>query len=81
MTNAPGRVSPDTSAGIYNDLALARHKLGDDKACVVALRNLIRHGRLRPWRANTFNRALCGDPCKDEEAGCIEGKAARAAKK
>ena len=76
-----GRVSPDTISGIYIDLALARHKAGDDAACLVALRNIHEAASPPVVRAGTFNRALCGDPCKDERAGCLEGKAARAARK
>jgi hypothetical protein len=73
-----GRIPPETDTGMRIDLALARHKMGDDLGCLAALRGIYEN---LPPAAITRTRALCGEPCTDETPGCAEGKAARAAKK
>jgi hypothetical protein len=75
-----GRLSPDTDAGIRIDLGLARHKTGDDAGCLDMLNSFFDHLSPSVARDLQFQRALCGDRCKDAAPGCQEGKAARAAK-
>lgn len=72
-----GHLSNDTSASLANDVALARHKAGDDAGCLRALGNAREPVSPAVARAINFNRALCGGPCKDDAPGCGEGKAAR----
>jgi len=78
-----GRISPDAHTGMRIDLALARHKAGDDAGCLDILVGGFDSLSLSPSvaRAREFQRALCGDRCKAATPGCQEGKAARAAKK
>jgi hypothetical protein len=76
-----GQITPDAYSNMRIDLALARHKLGDDKGCVAALGDTAETVSPPVARTRQFHRALCGEPCKDEVPGCLEGKAARAGKK
>jgi hypothetical protein len=76
-----GLVPPETNAGMYTDLAVARHKTGNDPGCLTALRGIYETVPPEADRARVFNTALCGGDCNDKQPGCAEGKAARAAKK